>query len=74
MDLLLWRHAEAEEGENDLTRHLTRRGEKQAQAVATWLNKRLPKNLRILASPATRAQQTASALDLPCLLYTSRCV
>ena len=65
MDLLLWRHAEAEEGENDLTRHLTRRGEKQAQAVATWLDKRLPKNLRILASPATRAQQTASALDLP---------
>ena len=65
MDILLWRHAEAEEGENDLRRRLTSRGEKQAHAVAVWLGKRLPKNLHILASPAVRAQQTASALGLP---------
>ena len=65
MDLLLWRHAEAEEGDNDLRRRLTGRGEKQARAVATWLSARLPKNLRILASPAVRTQQTVSALGLP---------
>lgn len=65
MDLLLWRHAEAEEGDNDLRRRLTGRGEKQAKAVAAWLNNRLPKNLRILASPAVRTQQTVSALGRP---------
>ncbi len=66
MDLLLWRHAEAEDEEdNDLRRRLTGRGEKQAHSVATWLGKRLPKDLRILVSPAVRAQQTASALALP---------
>jgi len=66
MDLLLWRHAEAEEdSDNDLRRRLTARGEKQARAVATWFTKRQPKNLRILVSPAVRTQQTASALGLP---------
>ena len=34
MDLLLWRHAEAEDGEDDLKRRLTQRGEKQARAMA----------------------------------------
>lgn len=65
MDLLLWRHAEAEEGSNDLQRPLTARGEKQARAMATWLHEHRPKNLRIIASPAVRTQQTAAALDLP---------
>lgn len=40
MDLILWRHAEAEElgeGMDDLTRALTPRGEKQAAKVAAWL-------------------------------------
>lgn len=65
MDLLLWRHAEAEDGIPDLKRKLTKRGEKQAQHMAAWLNKHAPKNLRILVSPATRCQQTAKALGLP---------
>lgn len=65
MDLLLWRHAEAEEGPIDLQRRLTSRGEKQAEAMAQWLRDRKPKNLRILVSPAVRCQQTAKALDLP---------
>lgn len=65
MDLLLWRHAEAEDGNNDLQRRLTSRGEKQAKAVAQWLKDRKPKSLRILVSPAVRCQQTAKALDLP---------
>jgi phosphohistidine phosphatase len=65
MDLLLWRHAEAEEGIPDLKRKLTARGEKQAQQMADWLNKHAPKKLRIVASPALRCQQTAKALGLP---------
>ena len=62
MDLILWRHAEAEEGANDLARELTPKGEKQAARVAEWLQQRLPAKFSLLASPAVRAQQTAEAL------------
>ena len=62
MELILWRHAEAEIGEPDLGRKLTARGEKQARRVAEWLHAQLPDSARILVSPATRAQQTARAL------------
>ena len=65
MDLLLWRHAEAENGFPDLKRKLTARGERQAAQMAEWLKKHAPKNLCILVSPATRCQQTAKALGLP---------
>jgi phosphohistidine phosphatase len=65
MDLLLWRHAEAEEGSDDLKRRLTVRGEKQAKQMAGWLRQNLPKNTRIVVSPAVRTQQTAAALELP---------
>ena len=65
MELLLWRHAEAEDGFPDATRRLTPRGEKQAQRMARWILAHAPKNLRIVASPATRCQQTAAALRLP---------
>ncbi len=65
MDLLLWRHAEAEDGFPDLKRKLTVRGEKQAEQMAEWIKKHAPKNLRILVSPAVRCQQTAKALGLP---------
>ncbi len=65
MDLLLWRHAEAEEGTPDLQRKLTARGEKQARQMSEWLKAHAPKHLRILVSPAVRTQQTAKALDLP---------
>ena len=65
MDLILWRHAEAEEyveGTDDLARSLTPRGEKQAARMAAWLDRQLPEGLRVLASPARRTEQTASAL------------
>ena len=65
MDLILWRHAEAEEaqdGSDDLTRALTPRGEKQAARMAAWLDRQLPEGLRVLASPARRTEQTADAL------------
>lgn len=65
MDLLLWRHAEAEDREDDdLARQLTARGLKQAKSVGRWLQDHQPKNLRILVSPAIRAVQTAEALGL----------
>jgi phosphohistidine phosphatase len=62
MELILWRHAEAEPGEPDLGRRLTAKGLKQAERVAGWLDARLPETCRILVSPADRAQQTALAL------------
>jgi phosphohistidine phosphatase len=62
MDLVLWRHAEAEDGGPDMARALTARGKKQAQQLAKWLSARLPKHTRILVSPARRALQTAEAL------------
>jgi phosphohistidine phosphatase len=65
MDLLLWRHAEAEDGADDLKRRLTQRGEKQARAMAKWIREHQPKDLRIVVSPAVRTQQTAEALKLP---------
>lgn len=65
MDLLLWRHAEAEEGPVDAERALTERGHKQAKAVARWLHAHSPKKLRIVVSPTVRTRQTADALALP---------
>ncbi len=65
MDLILWRHAEAEECTEDsvdLQRSLTARGEKQATRMAQWLDRQLPEGARVLASPARRAEQTVLAL------------
>ena len=62
MDIILWRHAEAEDGIPDAARKLTDKGQKQAQQMAAWLATHLPQNTRILVSPATRTQQTAAAL------------
>jgi phosphohistidine phosphatase len=65
MDLILWRHAEAQElaeGGDDLARVLTPRGEKQARRMAGWLDRQLPEGARILVSPARRCEQTAMAL------------
>lgn len=64
-ELLLWRHAEAEDGFPDATRRLTPRGEKQAQRMARWILAHAPQDLRIVVSPPTRCQQTAAALGLP---------
>ena len=62
MDLILWRHADAEPGEPDDQRRLTAKGKKQARRAAEWLHGNLPNSARILVSPAVRAQQTASYL------------
>ena len=66
MDLLLWRHAEAHparEGQSDLDRSLTTKGERQARRMAEWLNAKMAHSTRILVSPARRCQQTAQALE-----------
>jgi phosphohistidine phosphatase len=65
MDLVIWRHAEAEDGVPDLERKLTAKGRKQAERVAQWLTQRLPARFVLLSSPAVRAQQTAEALGVP---------
>ena len=61
MDLILWRHADAEDGIPDDARKLTSKGEKQARRVAKWLSERAPSDTLVLVSPAKRAQQTAKA-------------
>jgi len=64
MDLILWRHADAEDGTPDLTRALTAKGHQQAERMAAWLRARMADHTRILVSPAMRARQTADALGL----------
>ena len=66
MDLILWRHAHAgdplADPAADLLRPLTPKGERQAARMAQWLQQHLTDSTRVLASPATRTQQTATAL------------
>lgn len=67
MNLLLWRHAEAEDfhPNGDLARALTPRGLAQAADGARWIRALAQTHdwrLRVVASPAKRTQQTAQAL------------
>ena len=65
MDLILWRHAEAQDwvdGCDDMARTLTPRGERQAIRMSLWLDRQLHEGTRILVSPARRTVQTAEAL------------
>jgi phosphohistidine phosphatase len=68
MQLILWRHAEAEDSnpQGDLARNLTKKGRKQAERMAAWLAPRLDADWRILSSPAARAVQTVAPLDRAC--------
>jgi phosphohistidine phosphatase len=50
MDLILWRHAEAEDGKPDLQRELTEKGRKQAAEVAAWLLERLPNDFVVVSA------------------------
>lgn len=63
MELILWRHAEAEDSSPDAARKLTAKGEQQAQKMAAWLNARVKQPMRMLVSPAARTHQTATALN-----------
>lgn len=70
MELILWRHAEAEDGVPDAERKLTNKGLGQAKSMANWLKEKLPENIRVIVSPTKRTQQTAMALG--CDFETSR--
>jgi phosphohistidine phosphatase len=61
MDLILWRHAEAQDSMPDMDRELTIKGKKQAEKIAAFLHQHLPPEARILVSPATRTRQTVAA-------------
>lgn len=68
MDLILWRHAEAEEAKGatpDIERRLTERGRKHAEQMAEWLRGQRMNDVRVFSSPARRARQTADTLGLP---------
>jgi phosphohistidine phosphatase len=67
MELILWRHADAEDSNprGDAARHLTRKGKKQAERMARWLRPQLEGSWRVVSSPAVRAVETVAALDMP---------
>ena len=64
-EIIFWRHAEAHEaddGQDDLERKLTVKGQRQAERVAFWLDRNLPQQCKVFVSQAKRAQQTARCL------------
>jgi phosphohistidine phosphatase len=67
-NIIVWRHAEAELAgiesyESNMARALTSRGQQQAERMARWLKRYLPKQTMLLSSPALRALQTAQAFN-----------
>jgi phosphohistidine phosphatase len=62
MDLILWRHAEADDSTPDMARQLTPKGHKQARRMGDWLASQLPEGCKVLVSPATRTLQTVEPL------------
>lgn len=79
MDLILWRHAQAQDIEAgpdahqaaaaDMARPLTALGSQRAEVMARWLKRRLKSDTRILSSPALRCEQTVITLELPYILH-----
>ena len=65
MNLILWRHAEAEDGADDMNRALTGKGRRQAARMAHWLRTFAPTPWTVYASPARRTQETVEALHVP---------
>lgn len=68
MELILWRHAEAEDNAPDgidAHRQLTARGHMQARAMARWLAQVLPEGTKVIASPSLRTRQTVDPLGRP---------
>ena len=66
MQIILWRHADAEDAgpAGDSARNLTKKGRKQAERMAGWLRPRMEGDWKIIASPANRAVQTVEALGM----------
>ena len=73
MDLILWRHAEADEAQGavpDIERALTERGLANAEKMAKWLKHQHMKNVKVLCGPSKRTRQTAETLGLPVKMKT----
>ena len=64
MDLILWRHADAEEGSPDDARALTGKGMQQAALMAGWLKSRLPKDAKTFYGRQTVASSSVHLLNL----------
>ncbi len=62
MDMILWRHADAEDSTPDEGRVLTAKGRRQARVMAKWLREHVKGKTSVVSSTALRAQQTAQAL------------
>ncbi|MBN3859027.1 MAG: histidine phosphatase family protein [Neisseriaceae bacterium] len=62
MELLLWRHAEAEDNPDDMKRHLTKKGLQQAEKMVKWITKHFPNEHTVWVSEAIRTQETANFL------------
>ena len=73
MELILWRHADAEDAnaKGDDARALTKKGQRQARRMARWLHPRLEGRWKILVSPAVRAVQTVEPLAEPYEIRTA---
>lgn len=67
MDIILWRHAEAQDDTPDLLRCLTETGKAQAKQMAAWLDQRLNHGYDVWTSEALRTQETAAHLRPPAL-------
>jgi len=68
MDLILWRHAEAEAAGAEIPdshRNLTAKGRKQAKHMAEWLQAQRLSRLSVIVSPTKRTIQTAEILGRP---------
>lgn len=63
MQIILWRHGEAEAKETDSDRSLTEKGRQQAQKTARFIDNYFPKKREIWISPLKRSQETASYLN-----------
>tara|TARA_X000001036_G_scaffold354575_1_gene336217 strand:- start:895 stop:1401 length:507 start_codon:yes stop_codon:yes gene_type:complete len=59
-NLILWRHAHAEIGNNDFNRHIDERGKKESKIMAEFILSQSSPDL-ILSSPAVRAQETLNS-------------
>jgi phosphohistidine phosphatase len=62
MDLILLRHAEAEDTFPDAQRKLTQKGKKDSAKIAKWLLERIPKDFELYSSDLIRAKETARFL------------
>ena len=63
MQIILWRHGEAEAADIDFDRSFTAKGKQQAQKTAHFINRYFPKQREIWVSPLKRSKETASYLD-----------